>query len=60
MSELSRARHWRMRAIELRAIAETMRGDPEERAKVRALADDLDQMADRLEKDQSPPSSKVR
>jgi len=41
-----------MRAEELRAIAETMRGDSEERAKLRALAVDLDRMADRLERNQ--------
>lgn len=49
MSEKSRARHWRTRATELRAIADAMRAEPA-RKTLLELADDLDRMAERLEK----------
>jgi hypothetical protein len=48
MSDLSRASHWRKRAVELRAIITRLHAG-EDREPLLALADDLDRMAERLE-----------
>jgi hypothetical protein len=49
MSDLSRASHWRKRAVELRAIITRLHAG-EDREPLLALADDLDRMAERLER----------
>ncbi|HEX6841795.1 MAG TPA: hypothetical protein VF113_09700 [Stellaceae bacterium] len=49
MSDLERAEHWRQRAEELRVIAESMKTKVA-KADLLALAEDLDRIADRLEK----------
>ena len=46
-----RARHWRERARELRAIATTLRTKAGQ-GELLALADELDRMAERIEKGQ--------
>ena len=49
MSHVSRASHWRQRAEELRAIIARI-GAKEDGEPLLALADDLDRMAERLER----------
>jgi len=49
MSDLTRAQHWRKRAEELRTIADGMR-TRSVKDNLRDLAEDLDRMADRLER----------
>lgn len=49
MSDLERAEHWRQRAEELRVIAESMK-TKDAKADLLMLADDLDRMAEWLEK----------
>lgn len=49
MTDLDRAHHWRQRAEELRTIAENMRFK-DAKDSLLQLADDLDRMAERLER----------
>jgi hypothetical protein len=49
MSDLSRAEHWRQRAQELRAIADSVQAHDPTREKLMQFADDLGEMAEDLE-----------
>ena len=53
MSDVDRASHWRQRAEELRTIIERLQTE-EARAPLQVLADDLDCMAERLERREKP------
>jgi hypothetical protein len=58
MSDITRARHWRQRAEELRTIADGMRTRSVQE-NLRDLAADLDRMADRLERGREGGSLKA-
>ncbi|MDB5409583.1 MAG: hypothetical protein JWL84_4495 [Rhodospirillales bacterium] len=56
MSDISRAGHWRQRAEELRTIADGTH-ETAARSSLIAVADDLDRMAERLERGAKPEDS---